>query len=379
MNNDTTTSGFVTESGLMDDATAIDAKLMHVSASGFNELREFRRLGKLHVLKSLQPVCANDPLYKNLLIKEFDIAYTLEHVHVCRTLGWERHEALGDCILMEYIDGETLESFMQKGKLTLPLALKFINELCDALQYIHNKQVIHRDLKPANIMITHNGNNVKIIDFGLSDCDDYHILKMPAGTRRYIAPEQLQEGVRIDARVDIYSLGVIIQEMAGLLHNKHLLVVARKCMKLNRDKRYATAAEVRTAVNSKNYRRTFAQAAAAISIGAAVAALLVVLAQGINGMNENEEPAATLPPGASYTNYVVSNQYQQVMLNERAEQLANPQQPADSVRLVNVLMETIDMQFPMTAQRQSAVYSMLMEALQNDLFGIVNNAPEVGP
>ena len=92
------------------------------------------------------------------------------------------------CILLEYVDGVTLKEFMQHGKLTRPVAVKIINELCSALQYIHSKQIVHRDLKPDNILITHNGNNVKLIDFSLSDCDDYDVLKLPAGTRYYLAP-----------------------------------------------------------------------------------------------------------------------------------------------------------------------------------------------
>ena len=57
--------------------------------------------------------------------------------------------------------------------------------------YIHAKQIVHRDLKPSNIMITHNGNHVKLIDFGLSDNDDFALLKQPAGTPGYISPEQI--------------------------------------------------------------------------------------------------------------------------------------------------------------------------------------------
>lgn len=134
---------------------------------------------------------------------------------------------------------------MQHGKLTLPLAIKIITELCSALQYIHSKQIVHRDLKPSNILITHNGNNIKLIDFSLSDCDDYDVLKLPAGTRYYLAPEIFQSGTSLDLRADIYSLGVIIGEMATLLKDKHLAAISRKCTRQKRDKRYASATEVK--------------------------------------------------------------------------------------------------------------------------------------
>lgn len=67
-------------------------------------------------------------------------------------------------------------------------------------------------LKPSNVMITHNGGYVKLIDFGLADTDSHTILKQPAGTLSYMAPEQAQMA-QADVRNDIYSLGVIMQEM----------------------------------------------------------------------------------------------------------------------------------------------------------------------
>lgn len=103
------------------------------------------------------------------------------------TIDWEQQEDLGLCIVMEYVDGISLKELMIQGKLTQPLAYKFIRELCEALHYIHSKQLVHKDLKPENIIITHNGYNVKLIDFGLSDRDDYDTLKIPAGTKKYLA------------------------------------------------------------------------------------------------------------------------------------------------------------------------------------------------
>ena len=79
------------------------------------------------------------------------------------------------------------------------LSRKIVSQLCDVLEYIHSKQVIHKDLKPENILITHNGQNVKLIDFGLSDSDDYAPLKFHAGTQAYAAPELLSGG-KIDCR-----------------------------------------------------------------------------------------------------------------------------------------------------------------------------------
>lgn len=100
-------------------------------------------------------------------------------------------------------------------------------QLLKALGYVHSFQVVHRDLKPSNIMITRNGEQVKLIDFGLSDTDSFAIFKQPAGTDRFISPEQRQ-GQLTDERNDIYSLGIVLQEMRlGLCYKP----VVRKCLR----------------------------------------------------------------------------------------------------------------------------------------------------
>ena len=91
----------------------------------------------------------------------------------------------------------------------------------------NTKQIIHRDLKPENILITSNGRHVKLIDFGFSDTDSYAVLKEPAGARRYAAPEQLKKGEKIDARADIYALGIILKELGS--EDKATSSVARAC------------------------------------------------------------------------------------------------------------------------------------------------------
>ena len=195
-------------------------------------------------MKTLQPDYATQAFYQKALQKEFNIGYQLEHPHICRTLGWENVEGIGQCIILEYIDGLTLKEWMEEGKLTKELSQKIIIELCEALQYLHKKQIVHRDLKPSNILITHNGNNVKLIDFGLSDCDDYDILKLPAGTRYYLAPEVLVPGSPLDSRSDIYSLGIILGEMASILNDKNLASISRKCTQRSPEKRYTSTSEI---------------------------------------------------------------------------------------------------------------------------------------
>ena len=143
------------EVGLMEE--------IYVSETGHTRLFKTTRYGKKLVLKTLKPELAQSAFYHKALQKEFSIGYSLSHPHICSTLEKEELPKLGMCIVQEYIDGVTLTQYMQQEKLTRCTARKIIVELCDALQYLHDKQIIHRDLKPDNILITYNGDNVKLI------------------------------------------------------------------------------------------------------------------------------------------------------------------------------------------------------------------------
>jgi len=205
----------------------------YVSLSGHTRLFTATRYGKRYMLKCLKTDFLYTPVYRQALTKEFEIGLQLEHPNICRTIGLEEVPNLGTTIVMEYIDGDTLQALIAKQKLTADLAHKITRQLIDALEYMHNKQMIHRDLKPSNIMVTHNGQNVKLIDFGLSDSDSFTVLKLPAGTTGYIAPEQLLPGAKSDPQADIYSLGRVIADMAEATHDHQLEKLAGRCA--NRD------------------------------------------------------------------------------------------------------------------------------------------------
>lgn len=122
---------------------------------------------------------------------------------------------------------------------------KIASQLLDAMEYMHAKQTVHRDIKPSNIMLTHRGGDVKLIDFGLSDSETFCVLKIPAGTIGYMAPEQLQPGAKSDPCADIYSFGKVLEYMAEAAHCKSLARVGQKCAADERDRRPADIAQVR--------------------------------------------------------------------------------------------------------------------------------------
>lgn len=214
------------------------------SPSGYSILYKAKRMGKWHILKCLKPIYANNPLYQSLFQKEFEISYTLSHPNIVQTIGIEIVDSLGLCIIQEFIEGEKLQRYIEHSETSRELAYKIVKELSMALSYIHEKQIVHRDLKPDNILITSNGKNVKLIDFGLSDMDSYSILKQPAGNRKYASPEQKSGNVAIDYTADLYALGIVIEELNRKIKDKRLRFISTRCTKVRREERFLSANEI---------------------------------------------------------------------------------------------------------------------------------------
>lgn len=167
-------------------------KLLHSSETGYNELYVIELEGRNFVLKTLKKEYRDNPLYESLLRKEFEIGYSLKDNNICDTYSFKRFDSLGNVIVQEYIDGRTLDKYIEEENHTYGELKDITLQLCQALDYAHKKQIIHRDIKPQNIIITYNGDNVKLIDFGLSDTDYHSGLKIPAGTLNYASPEQIR-------------------------------------------------------------------------------------------------------------------------------------------------------------------------------------------
>lgn len=233
------------DSSAFTPSDATEWEILHESKVGVCVLYRGVKYGKFVVAKGLKHEYREDPAAISMLRKEFEIAYNFDHPNICRTLSFEHIAQLGDCIIMEWVDGCTLAHSLSGAEIR-----RVLLQICDALEYLHSHQVVHRDLKPENILVTYNGCNVKLIDFGFSDSDSYLIHKEPAGTLHYASPEQIA-GQSADGRSDIYSFGVILKDFAGRRYSS----VARKCTMENPGQRYQNIAALRRDIEKVGDRR----------------------------------------------------------------------------------------------------------------------------
>ena len=150
--------------------------------------------------------------------REASILLDLHHEHIVQVYDHFK-EGNSYYIVMEFVDGVALDTLIKKRK-TIPseAAILIFSEICSALQYAHDHQVIHRDIKPANILISKEG-KVKLLDFGvatsMNESGEEELTKagMSIGTPSYMPPEQFNDAKNVDNRADIYSLGVLFYEM----------------------------------------------------------------------------------------------------------------------------------------------------------------------
>jgi len=187
------------------------------------------KLDRKVAIKVLQPDSLADENLKKRLLREAQAVAKLDHPNICAVYDVNEADSF-TFIVMQYIEGETLAEKMERQPLEVSTALAIAEQAAEGLAEAHTHGIVHRDLKPQNMMITTRG-HLKILDFGLakqitsSDSVDFEaptatLLSSPGhvvGTMPYMSPEQLQ-GESLDARSDIFSLGVTFYEMLAGKH-----------------------------------------------------------------------------------------------------------------------------------------------------------------
>ncbi len=171
------------------------------------------RLNRYVAVKVLKDDYAVDEDFRRRFHTEAQAVAMLSHPNIVTVYDVSRTQDV-NYIVMELIEGMTLKQYMQKrGQLSWKEALHFSMQISKALIHAHSRGIIHRDIKPHNIMILKDG-SVKVADFGIARLSSTQntLTQQTLGSVHYISPEQAK-GSSIDARTDIYSLGVVMYEM----------------------------------------------------------------------------------------------------------------------------------------------------------------------
>ncbi|MFP5264042.1 MAG: serine/threonine protein kinase [Blastocatellia bacterium] len=172
------------------------------------------KIGRPAAVKVLSQA-SRAPEFIERFLNEARIQASLQHTNIVTLYDFLEFNGQ-PCIIMEYIEGQTLTECIreEQGGLALQDAVRIFQALADALHYIHRQGIIHRDIKSNNIKITPTG-QVKLLDFGIAKSGSSPALTVTGafiGTLQYLSPEQMQGGVA-DARSDIWALGVLFYEM----------------------------------------------------------------------------------------------------------------------------------------------------------------------
>lgn len=215
-----------------------------IKEGSVNMLYRVARAGKYFIVKTAKD---GDERFKELIKREYEFSIGLTHPNIINIFTFEEHSPVGPGIVMEYVDGRTLEEFLSENP-PLELRRRVFGQILEAVAYIHRKGIIHNDLKPANILITRIDNAVKIIDFGLSDDDAHYLARTLGCTAGYASPELLRQE-RTDCRSDIYSLGKIMKDIFG----RRLGRISSKACRTEASERHDNAEALQKAIKRRHY------------------------------------------------------------------------------------------------------------------------------
>lgn len=209
------------------------------TVTGNAVLYRVRKAGKYFIIKTPKDGFGQSVA---MLQREYELSLGKSHPNIVDVFTYEPQSVVGPGIVMEYVDGRVLTDFLAENP-SLAVRERVFTQLLQAVAYVHRCGVVHNDIKPENILVTRADNDVRLIDFGLADDDAHYLARTPGCTPAYASPELLAREKDVDARSDIYSLGVVMREIFGSRHSR---VVAR-CLQPDRNRRYANVEELQAA------------------------------------------------------------------------------------------------------------------------------------
>jgi len=202
-----------------------------IKTSSINSLAISSDGGQQVLLVGLKPAYRNKPQYQKALQRELKANHELDHQNILRYVGEKDSDVYGFCIVMEWETARTLTDYLQERH-SEEEKKDIIRQVADGVSYLHRKGLIHSALNASSIFITTKGNHVKILNFRQRFADR---LFEPQSSLKFRAPEAKDGTLALDARTDIYSLGILLREMdLGMEYQ----TVIEKCTSIGRNDRY---------------------------------------------------------------------------------------------------------------------------------------------
>ena len=187
-----------------------------LGAGGMGKVYKVRNTisDRIEAMKILLPNLDADQELAERFLREIKVQASLDHPNIAALRTAQR---MGNqlVMIMEYIEGSTLEGIMRDGRIPIKDCVNYMSQVLSALAYAHARGIVHRDIKPANMMLTPNG-VVKLMDFGIAKITvDHHLTQAgkTVGSLFYMSPEQIRGDANLDPRSDLYSLGISFYEM----------------------------------------------------------------------------------------------------------------------------------------------------------------------
>ena len=234
-----------------------------ISEGRFFRILKARQGTKFIILKA---ALRQESMMRELLRREYELGKSLSHPCIVSTLGFLDDTPAGAAIVLEYIEGRTLEDFLADAP-TFAGRQAVLDDVLSAVDYLHHRGVLHNDLKPSNIIVNPHG-AARIIDFGLSVSDDSIYRGCVGGSDGFSAPEIIQGKGPAGAASDIYSIGLLIKLLSGRKYRK---IVDRCCLR-DPSGRYHSVSALRQAMVLRRYLPV---AAATVIFAISVLALIL--------------------------------------------------------------------------------------------------------
>jgi len=254
-------------------------KLLGRGGMGVVAIATHLQLDQLVALKVLHDELATDPQVIARFLREAKASAQLKSEHVCRVSDVGQLSSGAPYIVMELLEGEDLAHTIESEALPVELACDYVLQACVAIAEAHALGIVHRDLKPGNLFVTHRLDGsvlIKVLDFGIAKAPASADFKMTStqmvmGSPGYMSPEQLRSAKDVDARSDIWALGVILYECVSgrlpfpgntitelavkvavdppeALHevDPRFAAIVMRCLEKSLDKRYQNVGELAT-------------------------------------------------------------------------------------------------------------------------------------